>query len=263
MFVQTYEQMNFKIDHSSPVPLHAQVETLLREMIEQPEYKNGGFLPKEVELAKKLGISRNTLRQATNKLEYEGLLIRKKGVGTKVAQNTVTTHLQHWHSFTQEMNEKGVKFKNYMQATEWVEADQKVASFFEIEAGTAVLRLSRLRGDDDGPFVYFESYFHPKIGLTGDENFSRPLYDILEEDYHVVPSFSNEKIKAKSASVITAKRLKIKPGEPVLVRERFVLDPGQPAQIGTHDELVESSARYRRLYELQVGDGAVTAVAGS
>ena len=219
--------MDYKIDHASPIPLHAQVETLLREMIELPEFKNGGMLPKEVDLAKKLGISRNTLRQATNKLEYEGLLIRRKGVGTKVAQNAVTTQLQQWHSFTQEMNEKGVKFKNFMLTSEWVEADAKIASFFEIKEQTPILKLSRLRGDDDGPFVFFESYFHPRIGLTGEENFSRPLYDILEEDFHVVPSFSNEKIKARLASLITAKRLKIKSGEPVLVRERFVLDPGQ------------------------------------
>ena len=226
LYVQTYEQMKLKIDHASPVPLHAQVEILLRQLIELPEYKNGGFLPKEVDLAKQLGISRNTLRQATNKLEYEGLLVRKKGVGTKVTQKTVTTHLQHWHSFTQEMNESGVRFQNYKLETDWIEADEKMASFFNIELNVKVLRLSRLRGNEDGPFVYFESFFHPRIGLTGKEDFSRPLYDILEDDCHVVPSLSKEKIKARLASAITAKRLKIKQGDPVLVRERKVYDPG-------------------------------------
>jgi GntR family transcriptional regulator len=219
--------LKLKIDHTNPLPLHAQVEQLLRELIELPEYKNGGLLPREVELAKRLGISRNTLRQATNKLEYEGLLVRKKGVGTRVSQKTVTTHLQNWLSFTQEMNDRGVKFKNFKLVAEWVEAEKKVADFFEIVENTPILKLTRLRGDDDGPFVFFESYFHPRIGLTGEEDFSRPLYDILENDYHVVPTFSNEKIKARLASVITAKRLKIKVDEPVLVRERFVLDPGK------------------------------------
>jgi len=218
--------MKLKIDHTSPVPLHAQVENLLRELIQLPEYKKGGFLPKEVELAKRLGISRNTLRQATNKLEYEGLLVRKKGVGTKVAEKTVTTQLQSWLSFTQEMNEQGVNFNNFLLQTEWVEADEKIASFFKIEVNSQVLKLSRLRGDDDGPFVFFESYFHPRIGLNMKDDFSRPLYEILEEDYHVVPSLSKEKIKARSASAITAKRLLINQGEPVLVRERFVFDPG-------------------------------------
>lgn len=218
--------MILKIDHSSPIPLHAQIEDLLRKLIELPEYKNGGFLPKEVDLASKLGISRNTLRQATNKLEYEGLLIRKKGVGTKVAQNQVTTHLNEWHSFTQEMNEKGISFNTYSLNTEWIPAEKKVATFFGIAEGTSLLRLSRLRGDKDGPFVYFESCFHPRIGLTGKEDFNRPLYDVLENDFNVIPSISNERIKAKLASLITAKRLKIKQGDPVLVRERFVSDPG-------------------------------------
>ena len=60
-----------KIDHSSPMPLHAQVEALLRDLIKLPIYQAGKFLPKEVDLAKQLGVSRNTIRQATNKLEYE------------------------------------------------------------------------------------------------------------------------------------------------------------------------------------------------
>ncbi len=218
--------MKLTIDHQSPMPLHAQVERLLRQMIELPEYQDGGFLPKEIDLARQLGISRNTLRQATNKLEYEGLLVRKKGVGTIVAKKTVTTHLQHWHSFTQEMNERGVQFKTYSLNIEWVEADEKLASFFKVEEQTRVLRLSRVRGDDAGPFVYFESYFHPRIGLTGTEDFTRPLYEILEDDFHVVPSLSKEKIKARLATSITAKRLSIAAGDPVLVRERLVYDPG-------------------------------------
>jgi GntR family transcriptional regulator len=218
--------MELKIDHKSPVPLHFQVEQLLRQIIALPEYKAGGFLPKEIELANRLGVSRNTIRQATNKLEYEGLLIRKKGVGTKVASNTVTTSLNSWHSFTQEMNEQGVVSKNYLTAVDNVPADQKISTFFNISELTPVLRLTRLRGDEEAPFVYFESYFHPRIGLTGSEDFSRPLYDILENDFHVVPSVSSEKIKARLASAITAQRLKIDTGSAVLIRERFVLDPG-------------------------------------
>ena len=78
--------VDFKVDHSSPVPLHIQVEGLLRDLIERPAYQNGKLLPKEVDLAKRLGISRNTIRQATNKLEHENLLSRKKGVGTRAVK---------------------------------------------------------------------------------------------------------------------------------------------------------------------------------
>ena len=44
---------------------------MLRKLIEQPEYQNGKLLPNEVLIAKKLGISRNTVRQAANKLVHE------------------------------------------------------------------------------------------------------------------------------------------------------------------------------------------------
>lgn len=70
--------MNISIDHKSHIPLHIQAELLLRELIKDPVYQAGKLLPNEVELAKKLAISRTTLRQALNKLVYEELLVRKK-----------------------------------------------------------------------------------------------------------------------------------------------------------------------------------------
>ena len=92
-----------KLNPNSTVPLHKQAQDLLRELIESDEYKNGKMLPNEVDLAKQLNISRNTLRQAINQLVIEGRLIRKKGVGTKVAHKGITGGVKNWHSFTQEM----------------------------------------------------------------------------------------------------------------------------------------------------------------
>ena len=124
--------MKYELNHKSAVPLHAQVEELLRKMIEDTEYKNGKFLPNEVDLSKQLGISRNTLRQATNKLVYEGLLIRKKGVGTIVADKSVDSRLKNWLSFSQEMNAKGIEIKNFELNITWEKPDAKVVDFFGI-----------------------------------------------------------------------------------------------------------------------------------
>ena len=49
------------------------------------------MLPNEVDLSKQLGISRNTLRQAINNLVTEGLLVRKKGIGTIVVNQSVSS----------------------------------------------------------------------------------------------------------------------------------------------------------------------------
>ena len=41
-----------ELNRKSALPLHAQAEKVLRELIESKEYKAGKFLPKEVELSK-------------------------------------------------------------------------------------------------------------------------------------------------------------------------------------------------------------------
>lgn len=224
MYEHADQKVTLKVNHSSPIPLHIQVEELLRRLLEEPRFKNGAFLPKEIELSKKLGVSRNTVRQATNKLEYEGLISRKKGVGTKVANKEISTNLTEWHSFTQEMNSKGIPFINLEVKVGWVIPEQPVANFLNVRDKTKVLKLSRLKGGKE-PFVYFESFFQPRIGLTGKEDFNRHLYDILEHDYHSIPAISKEKIKAGLAGDL-ARILHIRKSDPILIRERFVSDPG-------------------------------------
>lgn len=226
MYEHIDKPMDFVIDHNSTLPLHMQVEDMLRRLIERPEYQNGKLLPNEINIAKKLGISRSTVRQATNKLVYERLLIRKKGVGTKVAKNNITTKLSKWSSFTHEMDEKGVVFKNYSIKVSMVVPDKEIQRLFNIGAGHKVLKMERLKGPDSGPVVYFISYFHPRTGLTADDDFSKPLYETLERDHHIVASLSKEGISAILADNKISKMLKVKNGDPILFRKRVVCDPG-------------------------------------
>lgn len=221
-----YEHMNKipLLDHDSKIPLHKQVEELLRELIKHPDFKDGELFPKEVDLAKRWGISRNTLRQAIAILVNENLLVRKKGSGTRVSQNRITTNLNNWMSFTHEMEDMGLEFKNLSVNVEMVPASAKVAKHLQINEGDEVLLLQRTRSIDDSPMVYFESYFHPRIGLSIDENFEIPLYEILGNKYNVVPVYSQEELKAIAASKRIASTLKIEKDQPVLERKRVVLD---------------------------------------
>jgi len=218
--------MRYRIDHSSPIPLHAQAESLLRQIIIDPVYQDGKFLPNEIELAKQLAISRTTLRQALNKLVFEGLLIRKKGVGTKVADLSLSSKSMNWLSFSQEMKARGITIKNFELHLSWEFPEEKVANFFEIKTDKKILKLERVRGRIEGPFVYFVSYFHPRIGLTGEEDFTKPLYETLETQYSVIAQLSKEEISALAATKFIANKLDIETGSPVLFRKRFVYDQG-------------------------------------
>jgi len=67
-------------------PLYAQAGEALRKLVQRGGYAPGDRLPSEVELSKQLGISRPTLREALHRLEEEGSIIRRHGVGTFVAR---------------------------------------------------------------------------------------------------------------------------------------------------------------------------------
>ncbi|GET21184.1 GntR family transcriptional regulator [Prolixibacter denitrificans] len=216
--------MKLKIDHNSSTPLHSQAEKLLRELINREEYQKGKLLPSEVELSKQLNISRNTLRHSINKLVTEGLLIRRKGYGTKVATRGISGRAKNWLSFTQEMKAMGLVAHNFELHLSWQVPEEEVLSFFDLKPESRLLSLERLRGKEDFPFVYFISYFNPEIGLTGNEDFSRPLYEMLEETYHVKASLSYEEISAIKATPFLCKKLDLTVGEPVLFRKRFVFD---------------------------------------
>ncbi|MBB5634558.1 GntR family transcriptional regulator [Pedobacter cryoconitis] len=221
--------MNISIDHKSHIPLHIQAELLLRELIKDPAYQAGKLLPNEVELAKKLAISRTTLRQALNKLVYEELLVRKKGYGTKVAPSKISSKSMNWLSFSQEMKARGIPVKNYELHVSWVYPDEHIANFFDIKTDKKILKLERLRGGSEGAFVYFISYFHPRIGLTGEEDFKQPLYEMLETEHSVIANLSKEEISAITASKFIAGKLEVETGSPILSRKRFVYDQGDRA----------------------------------
>lgn len=219
--------MKYSIDHKSPIPLHAQVETLLRNLIEEEDYRNGKLLPNEVELAKQLAISRTTLRQAISKLVFEGLLVRKKRNGTRVAQAAVSSKSNNWLSFSQEMKLRNIPIKNFELHITWVNPDESLANFFEIKSDRRILKMERVRGKPEEPFVYFASYFHPRIGLTGEEDFKRPLYEMLESDHSVIATLSKEEISATAADAFIAGKLRVPVGSPVLLRKRYVFDQGE------------------------------------
>lgn len=219
--------MNFKLNQDSPVPLHSQIEEYLRKLIVKKEYSSGDkFLPKEVTMSKKLGVSRNTIRQAINKLVHEGLIERKKGVGTKVATRKISTRLDNWISFTNEMKNKGIEVVNYLVNVALVNPEDEIYKALEVSNTKKIWKLEKIRGSKKAKYLYSISYFHPRVGINGDENFITPLYELLEKEHDTIVVTSKEKLRAIKADKKIGAILDIAHDEPVLRRERLVIDIG-------------------------------------
>ena len=219
--------MDFRLDQSSPLPLHSQIEEYLRTLIVLKEYKNGNkLLPKEITLSKKLGVSRNTVRQAVTTLVNEGLVERKKGVGTKVVHKKIATRLDNWISFTKEMRNQGIDVVNYMVQNTLVKVPNEISEALAIPQSKEIWKLEKIRGSKEDKYLYSVSYFHPRVGITGKEDFNTPLYELLEKEHDIIVSTSKEKISAITASKKISLLLDVEKEIPILKRERLVCDLG-------------------------------------
>ena len=82
------------IDRNSPIPLYFQVAQALQHAIEEGQPPPGSRLDSELQLADDLGLSRPTMRKAMEYLVDQGLLIRRRGIGTTVVQPKVRRPIQ-------------------------------------------------------------------------------------------------------------------------------------------------------------------------
>ena len=75
------------ISSAAPGPLYQQIIDGLRREVSEGRLASGTALPSFRELAQKLMVSVITVKRAYEELEREGIIYRRQGLGTFVAEN--------------------------------------------------------------------------------------------------------------------------------------------------------------------------------
>lgn len=135
--------------------LYLQVIDQLKNDIEKGLYKEKEKLPSEFELAKDLGISRATLRDALRILEEENVVTRKHGVGTFVnAKPLFSSGIEGLHSVTEMIRRSGKNPDSQYLSTELVEATENDSVMFAPKQIDILAKIERVRTADGEPVVY-------------------------------------------------------------------------------------------------------------
>lgn len=208
----------------SAVPLWAQIERAIREMIHAGKYKVGDRLPAEPELAAMFGVSRMTIRQAVQKLVHEGLLTRGRGLGTFVSRPPLVRALnsQYLDGFFATLQAQGHAVVSQVLRFERQPAEEHVAEALRLPPGAQVFRLERLRLVDGDPLSIQITYL-PVLPLPTLDQFDfscRSLYDVLRTEYDLPILAIDQRISAKAASPVQARLMHISPGFPLLYVEK-------------------------------------------
>ncbi|WFR83596.1 GntR family transcriptional regulator [Arthrobacter sp. Y-9] len=149
-------------------PSSQRVEDALRDAISSGRYAAGTKLPAERDLATELGVSRMTLRQALETLQFQGVLRRRPGRagGTFVSGDVPVLELGSLQGLFQQLSRTGAVVESRILLAATFPAPEDVAEALRIPAGDPAHRLRRLRFLDGEPLMLEDSWF-PAARLPG------------------------------------------------------------------------------------------------
>ena len=209
--------LSLKPDHRTLTSATADV---LREAILHERFPAGSQLPPEMELIEMLGISRATLREALRALEEQGFIVRKRGLGTYVREQSIIKDLSINFGITEMISQGGYRagFRDLVIRTD--AATGAIATALGLKEEMQILRIERVRTANDRPVVW--SMDALSMELLGKQAISQAyleahsLYAFLEENLQMRVARGVAQLYPAAASREMAQRLSIPKGSPLM-----------------------------------------------
>jgi GntR family transcriptional regulator len=218
------------VTHVSYAPRYREIEQALRGRIAilQP----GQRLPSDADLCAEFGVSRMTARHAMAQLADEGLVRRDPGRGTFVAEPPAHRRANFLMTFSHEMHRQG-----RVPSSRIIECDARTPTLRErvdlrVDPDHDVLALRRVRLADAEPVAIESALLATRCIATvlGADLERGSLHEALIRD-GMVPSRGRSSIGAEAATTDDVVLLGVRPGAPMLVERRLILDQrGRPIE---------------------------------
>jgi GntR family transcriptional regulator len=188
----------------------------------------GEQLPSEPKLAKHLGVSRATLREAMRTFEGQGLIRRRQGLGTFVVgrPKIIESGLEILESIETLARKIDLDVSMGEMKVEWIKADLDQAKSFVVDPGSPLIKIARVIIADNRPVAYLidilpENILSPadlQIGFTGS------VLDFLLRRGSPHLANSRAEIRAEAAPSEIARALQIQRGDVLLLFQASLYD---------------------------------------
>jgi GntR family transcriptional regulator len=198
------------------IPAYQRIQSEIRKVISAGELRPGDLVTSERELARVHEVSLMTARHALASLEREGVVERRRGVGTFVAAPKI--HFNKLMSYTEQMGSRSLRASSKILFAKIIDDEEEATARLSLAPKSGVLKLIRLRRAAGEPFA-LETCYLPAAqfsGLVAAPLQRESLFAILERDYKVELGYSDEEVDATAADRRTAALLSVPKGEPLL-----------------------------------------------
>jgi GntR family transcriptional regulator len=210
----------------SPVPLYFKVMTDIRDDILSGEWRAGSQLPGELDLARRLGVSVITVRQALADLTREGLVRRERARGTFVTWSGPVKqpiNLEIDAANLVSINPEGTSFK--VLRIDTVTPAPELRRDFDLDSNEKITKITRVRMAYGRPLAFVNSYVPARVldKVPRSRLLKQPLTNIIEDRLDIKDAGLKLVVSAKLSDRQVSAHLEIPTGSPVLFVERNYL----------------------------------------
>lgn len=226
------------IDRSSPVPLYHQLAAQLSGAIADGTLQPGDPFENEVALGERLQLSRPTVRRAIQEMVDQGLLIRRRGLGTHVANRKIHRRFELTSLFD-DLVRDGRTPRTAVLEHEIVE-DERAAAALDLATDTPLLSVVRVRFAGELPLALMHNWLPPTYSDIGREELETTgLYAALRSR-GARPVVARQSIGARMPRPAERKELRIRGTMPLLTMTRMAFDAsGNAVEFGDHSYRAE------------------------
>ncbi|MCE5342826.1 MAG: GntR family transcriptional regulator [Eubacteriales bacterium] len=211
------------LEKGSQNPLYQQLMRRLKNDVIAGVYPAGGRIPSEQALCANYGVSRVTVRKALLDLVQDGLLLRRQGKGTFVADARLTRDLQHITSFTDACRGMGRAASSRLVDLRREHAHPEDVERLGVAEGSEIIELCRLRLCDGEPVMLEYNRFSSRYDFLEKEPSTGSLYDLLRV-HGLIPSRATHDISLGHANPSVSRQLATAAGEALLLLDETVYD---------------------------------------
>jgi DNA-binding GntR family transcriptional regulator len=149
----------------------AEIARQLLEGISTGRFPVGTLLPTEFELCEQFNASRYTIRAVLQELQDQGLVSRRKNVGTRVEASRPQARFRPTLASVDDLVQFGVEHSRHVQSVDTVKVAGDLAREIGCAEGTSLLRISSIRLDQglaDRPMAWTDIYIDPAYTEIGE-----------------------------------------------------------------------------------------------
>jgi GntR family transcriptional regulator len=218
-----------------PLTAYQEVKQKITEDLVRGRFPMGEALPAEKDLSKELDVSIGTLRKAVDELVSEGIVVRRQGRGTYVAEHDLKRLLYYFFHVVKHGVDKKVNPKVELISLNSGQANKEEAGKLLIAEGASVWRITN-RLSLEGDHVMIDQITLDKkrfINLTRADFINRKgsIYQLYQMQFGQTVTKSSERLRASFAGKQHADLLGLNVDSPVLIIRRVAL--------GIQDEPIE------------------------